>query len=163
MWVTERLTSAHDLERFASGKPVFDEWLRRAALGLDESDQARTFVWSDDGKVIAYYTLVPHEIRRDNRTGKGTSSGPVAAPALLLSTFALDQKLHGKGLGARLMVDALTRSIFVLEKAEAGVIIADAIDADGRAFYEHFGFQPLGLSPFRLAMRARDARSNLTL
>ena len=77
--------------------------------------------------------------------------------------MALDQRLQGKGLGGRLLVDAIARSIVALEKAEAGVIVADAIDADARAFYQHFGFTPLSDAPFRLAMRARDARSNLTL
>ncbi len=163
MWVTERLSASHDLDKFSCGTPVFDEWLRHAALPLSDSDQARTFVWSDQNKVIAFYTLVPHEIRRDSRTGKGASSGAVAAPALFLSAMALDQRFQGKGLGGRLLVDAVARCIVALEKADAGVIVADAIDHDARAFYQHFGFTPLTNAPFRLAMRARDARTNLTL
>ena len=163
MWVTERLSADHDLQKFSCGKPIFDEWLRHSALALDDADQARTFVWTDQSKVIAFYTLVPHEIRRDSRTGRRISSGAAAAPALFLSSMALDQRLQGKGLGGRLLVDAIARSIVALEKAEAGVIVADAIDGGARAFYQHFGFTPLSGAPFRLAMRARDARSNLTL
>ena len=47
----EPITTAHNVESFACGVPVLDEWLKRRALKNESSGASRTFVvCSEDAK-----------------------------------------------------------------------------------------------------------------
>ena len=55
----EPITASHDIESFACGTPVLDEWLKRRALKNQVTGASRTFVVCNDGQVIGYYALAP--------------------------------------------------------------------------------------------------------
>src|SRR5712692_11021660 len=81
---SERLTAKHVTASLRSGHDDLDEWLRSSSLHADASGTGRTWVWTSDGTtVIAYYTLAPHVVRRDDvprKTGRGS---PDVIPAIL--------------------------------------------------------------------------------
>ena len=81
-------------------------------------------------------------------------------PAILLARLALDTRLHGEGLGAELLWDALTRCVVASDAAGARVVVVDAIDEDAAAFYARFGFRaPTG--QLRLVQKVSDVAAAL--
>lgn len=137
---SEPLREDHDLASFDCGKPELDSWLREYALHAIAMRTARVFVWTDDLRVVAYYTLNGHQVNRDDvppRIGRG---GPAVLPAVLVGKLALDQSLRGHGLGGDLVVDAFERILTATSIVAARVVVVDAIDEEAVSFWEHFGF-----------------------
>ena len=98
-------------------------------------------MWCDrDNRVLAYYSLAAHEVLRENAPGKVSRGSPERIPALLLGRLALDESLHGKGLGGQLLADALARALAAADSAGARLVVVDAIDEAAATFYERYGF-----------------------
>lgn len=156
MHVSQRIAPRHELSGFACGNEALDEWLKRAALTADRMGTARTYVWTEENLVVGYFSLCPHEVRRDQLPSKLAHGAPHSIPAILLARLALDERLHGHGLGASLLLDALTRATEAIEIAGGRVIVVDAIDEPARRFYEHYGFRRAPSRPARLFRKASD-------
>lgn len=156
-FVSERLASSHQLNSFVSGVAALDSWLRQSASHAQAMRTAQTFVWhSGDGVVVAYFSLAAHLVVRANlpqRVGRGS---PDAIPAILLARLALDQSLHGGGLGGELLWDTLSRACAASEVAAARLIVVDAYDGRAGAFYEHHGFVGVPGNPHRLVQKTSD-------
>jgi GNAT superfamily N-acetyltransferase len=162
VWASERISTTHRVERFRCGNDALDKWLIEAALNADRADTARTWVWSDDDEVVAYFALCPHEVRRESLPGSLAKSGPAVIPAILLAKLALHEDLKGKGYGGQLLIDALSRAVRAIDEAGGRLIVVDAIDDEAHGFYEHYGFKTVpGLSS-RLVMRSTVARESFT-
>lgn len=125
---------------------------------------ARTFVWTDNAKrVVAYFSLCPHEIHREIvplTLGRGS---PRTIPAILLARLALDRKLHGQGLGSQLLGDALNHAVAATNAAGGRLIVVDALHERAAAFYSHHGFTALPNTPLRLVMKSSAAAASLDL
>jgi GNAT superfamily N-acetyltransferase len=160
----ERLAPKHVVGTFQCGQHVLDEWLQGAALNAERMGTARTRVWVDgQGAVVAYFSLAPHLVLRDDvdkRVGRGS---PKAIPAILLARLALDQSRHGRGEGSLLLVEALTVAIEGMRDLGGRLIVVDAIDAQAAAFYRKYGFTPCPGRADRLVMKASDAAVSLGL
>jgi GNAT superfamily N-acetyltransferase len=158
-----RLTAAHDLTRFRSGRETLDAWLRSAALTADAKGTARSYVWTEaDETVVGYFSLCPHELRRDVLPSALAHGAPYVVPAILLARLALDVSLHGKGLGTDLLLDALSRASDAVEIAGGRLIVVDAIDESAARFYEHHGFHAVPSRPARLFRKASDVAAALS-
>ena len=125
---------------------------------------ARTRVWIDlQDAVIAYFSLAPHLVMRDDvdrRLGRGS---PHAIPSILLARLALDRRRQGRGEGSLLLVDALSVAIEGMRDVGGRLIVVDAIDDNAAAFYRRHGFSPCPGRPDRLVMKASDAAVSLGL
>jgi predicted N-acetyltransferase YhbS len=161
MWLSERLTEHHRLDSFTCSNEILDKWLITSALHSDRADNTRTYVWSDGRDVFAYFSLCPHEVRRESLPSKYSKSGPTSIPVILLAKLALDSHLHGQGLGQQLLVDALSRAVAAVELAGGRFIVVDAIDRAASDFYQHFGFIPVPDPMPRLIMRSSVAMASL--
>ncbi len=151
----------HKVAAFSSGKAELDDWLSRYAGQGERRDLTRTFVHADaDGVVAGYYTLVATEIVMREATAavsRGASSRfPI--PACLLARLAVDETSQGRGLGALLLLDALTRACVAAEHVGMRAVVVDAIDGEAADFYEHFGFISLTESPQRLQITLEAIR-----
>lgn len=160
---SQSLDEAHDLAGFESGQPALDEWLKREALRAQRQDTARTYVWTEpaEPKVVAYYSVVPTEVRRDD-VSRSMSGGLSTVPAFLLARLALDQSLQGRGLGSQLLLDALEVIVRASTMASGRLIVVDAIDDVAHAFYRHHNFCPVE-GGNRLVMKVATARAALGL
>ena len=69
--------------------------------------------------------------------------------------------LHGQGLGASLLLDALGRAADAIEIAGGRLIVVDAIDESARCFYERHGFRRAPSRPARLIRKASDVAATL--
>jgi predicted GNAT family N-acyltransferase len=139
-----------------------NEWLIRTALRAQRSDTARTYVWSppETDHIIAYFSITPTEVRRAE-VGGSLSGGVSVVPGYLLARLALDRRLHGRGLGSDLLVNAISKIVSASETAGGRVIVVDAIDGRAADFYSFHGFLPVKDDPRRLVMKMATARAAL--
>lgn len=159
---SELLTAGHHLGAFSSSNQELDRWLIEFANNASGMNTGRTFVWHDgDERVVAYFTLAAHRVERTHiakRVGRGS---PMDIPAILLARLALDQTLHGQGLGGELLWDALTRSAAAAAIAAARLVVVHAIDDHAAEFYQHHGFIPSPDEPHHLVQKISDIAASL--
>ena len=113
-----------------------------------------TYVWTPehDDRVVAYYSITPHQVVRDE-VSSGMAGGVSVIPAYLLARLALHDSLHGQGLGGDLLHDALDRIVSAAGIASGRLVVVDAIDEQAAPFYRHHDFRPVKSNPLRLVMK----------
>ena len=158
-WRSRVLGPDHQIGDFSCGHHSLDNWLRGQALRAQVSGTARTYVWTraEDDVVRAYFAIAPTLVRRGD-VSRSMSGGVEVVPAYLLARLALDQSLHGQGLGAELLMDALQVIVDAAETAAGRLIVVDAIDDAAHAFYRHHSFVPIA-GGRRLAMKVATAKT----
>lgn len=162
MFFRERLRPDHDLSRFSSGNSSLDVWLKNHAIHADRSGTGRTYVWIDDAAdVVAYFTLAPHLVRREELPSGVGRGAPDTVPSILVARLALDRALQGQGWGAVLLADAIEVALEAIRKAGGRLIVVDAIDSNASAFYLHHGFVSVPGTAHRLVMKASIAARSL--
>ncbi|MGL5852398.1 MAG: GNAT family N-acetyltransferase [Phycicoccus sp.] len=147
------LTAEHDTAEFDCGAPTLNAWLVEQALRAARAGTARTFVWVTAGQpdqVRAYYSLAPTELARDELS-RGQSSG-YSTVGYLLARLAVSTELRGRGYGAQLLVDALTRAARAAELGGGRLVVVDALDDTAADFYRHHDFTPVKGNPHRLVL-----------
>ena len=77
---------------------------------------------------------------------------------MLLARLAVDKTVQGKGIGAFLLRDAMSRALSVSEQAGMRLLLVHALNDKARAFYEHFGFEPSSSDPMNLQLLVKDIR-----
>jgi GNAT superfamily N-acetyltransferase len=145
-WLIERLDRSHDRAGFACGKPPLDEFIRRLVSQYEKRNLGRTFVAVPSGekRVSGYYTLASGSVSFANLpedTARKLPRHPV--PVVLLGRLAVDQTAQGKGLGERLLLDALRRCLALADELGVYAVEVNAIDPQAKAFYARYGFVPL--------------------
>jgi GNAT superfamily N-acetyltransferase len=144
----------HQRDKFACGNAVLNHYLA-AQAGQDLTrGVAAVFVATrpGDASVLGYYTLSQASVplvdlprARQKRLPRYPD-----VPVTLLGRLAVHRELHGQGVGALLLGDALRRVADVaLQVASTGLLV-DAIDDMAVAFYAKFGFVAFVESPHRL-------------
>jgi GNAT superfamily N-acetyltransferase len=101
----ERLHGGHDVAGFDSGNDELDAWLRRHGLAAQQMDSARTFLLTQGGRILGYFSLTMGSVRRRDapvRLVRGMPGYPVGM--VLLARLAVDRAEQGKGLGALLLL-----------------------------------------------------------
>ncbi|RZU52143.1 acetyltransferase (GNAT) family protein [Krasilnikovia cinnamomea] len=154
-FISDALSEHHVTEHFDSGKPDLDSWLKQHALTTEARRTGRTFVWHDDERVVAYYTIAAHLIVREELPRVLGRGNPGQIPAVLLARLALDKALHGQGLGGALLADALQRIVVATRTVAARFVVVDAIDEAAHGFYLHHGFREIP-GTMRLIQKVSD-------
>jgi GNAT superfamily N-acetyltransferase len=161
-FTVEQLAATHLLDKFDSGQPYLDLWLREFASHTDRKNLGRTFVWhAGDNEVLGYYTLAPTVIDREELPARLGHGNPNRIPAVLLARLALDQRLHGQGLGEQLLISALERIVRAATQVGGRFVVVDAIDEAAVAFYCHYGFRLCPISGRRLVRKMSDIAAAL--
>jgi GNAT superfamily N-acetyltransferase len=157
-WVSHPLTGDHDLMHFASGNTQLDHWLQRDALWAHRAGISRTTVWTARGQraVVAYHAIAPTQVGRIELPSRALSGDYSRVRGYLIGRLALDQSLHGHGLGTQLLLDALERIVGAAASAGGRLIVVDAIDEPAYRFYRHHGFHGIEESN-RLVMKLATA------
>jgi GNAT superfamily N-acetyltransferase len=94
-----------------------------------------------------------------DRIKKGLARHPI--PVMILARLAVDQKYQGMNIGRGLLKDAIRRTLQASEYAGIRAIFVYAKDDKARKFYEHYGFEPSPVDPFKLMLLVKDARKTL--
>lgn len=160
--LVEPLTARHDLSTFDSGQPSLDSWLRRFSFGSQSSETSRTYVAHRANRVVGYFSLCAGSVSRDSvpqRVSRGLANHPV--PVILLARLAVVMPEQGRGLGAALLRDALTRCALAADVVGVRAVLVHAIDDHARRFYEHFDFEPSPIDTNQLVLLMKDLRNQL--
>lgn len=161
----ERLDSSHALSGFDCGEASLNLWLERHARAAGGAGSARTYVVTDgkQNRVVGYHALALASISHKEATARAADGMPKhPIPALLLARLAVDVSVKGKGLGAFLLRDAMTRTLAVSEEAGARLLLAHALSEEARRFYLHFGFEASPFDRMNLQLLAEDIRASLS-
>lgn len=161
--IVERLTAAHEVDTFSCGNEELDLWLSQSALSADRAGTARVYVSLDAGRIVGYFALLPHHVRRaDIPPGIGRGA-PDTIPGFLLARLAVAEELQGGGRGGDLLALALKKVLDAIVLGGGRLIVVDAIDERAAGFYRHHGFRPTPTDPARLVMKASTAAASLRI
>ena len=160
-FVSRHLHPDDNLTSFSSDQPSLDEWLRRSAFHAESIRSGRTWVWTQNGLVVAYFTLAGHVIERSQDLPGGVGRGsPDRIPAVLIARLALHRDLHGHGLGGALLADASRRIVDATDIVAARFVVVDAISDEAASFYTHYGYRPIP-GTRRLVRKISDLANDL--
>jgi predicted N-acetyltransferase YhbS len=155
------LTAEHDVSGFRCGDDSLDEWLRRYALTNQASGSARTFVSCLDDRVCGYYALASGAVSRASAPARVAKAMPEPVPVLLLARLAVDRAVQGRGLGWRLLRDAVLRTLQVADHVGVRALLAHSLDQAAADFYARYDFQPSPTDPLHMVLLLKDARALL--
>jgi len=145
-----------DLTRFVCGQATLDTWLRDHALRAEKERTARTYVVFDaEAALLAgFYCLASYSVERATIGGGALARNtPRRVPVVLLGRLAVHTDYQGYGLGASMLHDAIVRATDVCDRIGSRALVADAIDDQAAAFYQHHGFRPFPADPLVLFHR----------
>lgn len=139
------LAEDDDIDGFSSGNVDNDYWLAHHAKRAMRENTARVYVlYSEDGTLCGYYSLCTHSIARTPDVPGGLRRNvPDPIPCTLLGQLAVDARYQGMSAGARLLQDAIKRSIAASGVVASRALVVDAADETATSFYRHFGFKAL--------------------
>lgn len=149
------MTGHHDRSAFASATPPLDDWLRQTAQQHQRRGLSKTFVAildDEPGRILGYYALTACEVLTETLPDNLNRKSPRKIPAVRLGRLAVDRTVQGRGLGAHLLMDAISRSRRVLDHIGIHALFVDAKDEAAAAFYAKYGFRPLPGDPLMLVL-----------
>jgi GNAT superfamily N-acetyltransferase len=154
----EPLAPEHQVNSFACGESVLDEWLKRRALGNQTSGASRTFVVTTlEREVMGYYALAAGAVAHQDAGRSIRQNMPDPIPVMVLARLAVDAKAQGMKLGAALLQDALQRCVLVSQNTGVRAMLVHAINDRARQFYEHYGFKASPAHPMTLMLRINQS------
>jgi len=137
-----RPISADDnLDGFDCGAEDLNLWLRHRALGNEVEGASRTFVITDQNRVIGYYALISGSIAHADAPGAIRRNMPDPIPAAILGRLAIDKAYQNDGLGGELLHDAVKRVIVAADTLGIRALLIHALSERARTFYERYGFR----------------------
>jgi GNAT superfamily N-acetyltransferase len=152
-WIIEPFGKSHDRSAFTCGKPALDEFLRTRVSQYEKRRLGKTFVAVLQGeqRVRGYYTLAAGAVAFEHLPTVASTKLPKhPIPVILLARLAVDLSAQGQGLGEKLLLDALQRSLDLSDKLGAHAVEVDALDDSAISFYVKYGFSPLLDNPRHL-------------
>lgn len=155
----EPLATQHSLVEFDCGQPSLDDWLVRHARQAQGSGSAKTFVVSDDDRVMGYFSLTVGQIdtlEAPERIRKGMGHCPV--PVVILARLAVSRRDQGRGIGFGLLQDAIRRTLLMAEQAGIRAMLTHPVDEAAARFYSRFGFLASPLREQQQLLLLKDAR-----
>lgn len=131
-----RLTEHHRLDEFDCGVDELDKWLRRRALEGQRVGNATTYVATSGAVVQGFYALAAGGCEPGVAPGAVRRNPPDPVPVLLLARLAVDRRVQGRGLGGRLLGDALRRCAKVSLDIGFRAVLIHALDDAAVSFYQ---------------------------
>lgn len=156
------LGAEHELTGFDCANEQLNAWLTDHALAGQRADLARTYLAVSKETVIGYVSLTTGSVRREEaprRYARGMPRHPL--PTILIARLAVDHRHQGRGLGSRLLAEALRRAVAASDAVAARLVMVDAIDDRAAAFYRCWGFIDIEENPRRLFRKIADVRRSL--
>lgn len=148
---------AERLEAFSCGNDDMDHWFRDQAMKDCLCGMCSCHVCVlPDRSVGGFFSLSPSAVESKNLS-RGMSGGitRLPVPAYLIGRLGVRTDLQGRGLGARMVREALS---IIRELARVGggrLVLIDAKSEELAAWYEFLGFTRLKGNPLRLAMKMK--------
>jgi len=100
-------------------------------------------------------------VSRASAPARAAKAMPEPVPVLLLARLAVDRSVQGRGLGWRLLRDAVLRTLQVADHVGVRALLAHALDQTAADFYARYDFQPCPTDPLHMVLLLKDARALL--
>ncbi len=155
----ELLGDHHVIDGFDSGDAALDSWLPDKAHRNQAEGSSRTWVVTDQERVVAYYASSTAVLIRAAATKRAARNQPDPLPALLLGRLAVDQKWQGHGLGAALLKHFLLKAVEVAQLTGVRVLLVHAKSPEVAAFYRRYGFESSPMDDLTLMLLVKDLRA----
>ena len=150
----EPLAPDHQVNAFACGESVLDEWLKRRALSNQGSGASRTFIVTTEAQeVMGYYALAAGAVAHHDATRTIRQNMPDPIPVMVLARLAVDTRAQGMKLGAALLRDAVRRCVVVSHNTGVRAMLVHALNDGARQFYAYYGFRESPAHPMTLMLR----------
>jgi GNAT superfamily N-acetyltransferase len=156
VWEEASLAKHHDRAAFDCGDADLSIYLHRYARQNHESGGAKCFVAApadSPSRVLGFYTLSPGSLEYSRTPAlikKGL--GRYDVPMFRLGRLAVDQTLHGRGLGGGLLLRSAARCIRVADEIGGVGLIIDAKNDRAAQWYADYGALPLLDAPLSLVL-----------
>lgn len=128
------IAAEHDLSAFDCGEPSLNAWLRDRAFE-NESRFSRTYVATNDNKVVAYFCISAGAVERAAAPGKLRRNAPNSIPVSIIGRLAVSREHSREGLGADMLADALRRIAVASQSIGIGAVLVHAKDEASKSFY----------------------------
>lgn len=128
------LNAGHDLSAFDCGEPALNDWLRQRAL-KNESRFSRTYVVCAENQVVAYFSISAGAVECAAAPGKLRRNAPDTIPVSVIGRLAVSRDFSGKGLGADILSDALSRIAIASKSIGIAAVLVHAKDDAAKRFY----------------------------
>jgi GNAT superfamily N-acetyltransferase len=160
------LVPSDDVEGFACRSTEQTNWLKQHALQSTSTGTTKVFVVTPlvGNRVVAYYAWSMAQLDIEaapDRLRKGAGRYP--QPVALLARLGVDTEHEGRGLGAGLLVDAITRLVSISEEIGCRGLLIHAEGAGARDFYRHLipELEPSPTDELHLVLLMKAARRTL--
>ena len=149
-----------DRQGFECGVEELDHYLKRIVSQDIRRNSAVCFILHDEGsrEILGYYTLSAFSVQFDGLPEIERKALPKypQIPATMLGRLAIASSMQGRGIGERLLVDALKRAWKNREVIASWTVIVDAINDSAADFYQRYGFTALGNDRSRLYLPMKE-------
>lgn len=147
-YATSPIAATDATAGFASGVHALDDYFRRHAAANDAAGVGRAYVLrrasTDPAEwpaVLGFYTLSMALIESAQASEVLQQKLPkYPLPVALIGRLAVDARVARRGLGERLLIDALRRVVDAAALIGCVGIIVDAKDEAAEAFYAKYDF-----------------------
>jgi GNAT superfamily N-acetyltransferase len=150
------LSGEHELDLFECGEVSLDDWLKRRARANQIAGASRTYVAAEGARVVGYYCLASGALAIDDAPGSVRRNMPDPIPMTILGRLAVDVSWHRKGLGVALLQDAVLRTAQAAGIVGIRGLLAHALSAEAKRFYEHHGFVASPKQPQTLILSIKN-------
>ena len=145
--------------RFQSGNAEIDDWFHRFAWQNHRAGNARVFVTKQEPETLGFYALAMGAVSRsDLPEALKPGRRPDPCPVLLLARLTVDQRAQGRGIGAVLLKDALSRAYKLSNEVGFAALLVHCANDRAREFYlsqsSHFVPCPGAENHLMLPLRA---------
>ncbi len=157
-WRIELLTKSHNRQRFDSGNTSVNDWLKKSALQSQSKHLTSTKVLTDTtSRIFGFYTLATAQVDFADLPSTVVKSLPRRQlPVAAIAWLGVDITFQSRGLGKRLLANALKDCFEASEVFAFVAVILDCVDSSAKAFYQRFDFAELPGYPMRLFLTYRQ-------
>jgi len=150
--ITVLLNQIHKRKAFTCSNLILDAYLHSYALQDIKRNLCRVYVLeTSDGYIKGFYTLSASSFSFESLNEEIQKKLPkYPLPSILLGRLAVDISYQKRGIGEKLLMDALYRVRYAQESVGIYAIVVDAKDEITRRFYEKYGFIPFQEEPLKL-------------
>lgn len=155
------LSEHHVVDGFDSGEPELDEWLQHRGLRNQQAGFSRTYVTTDNRRVVGFSSISAFAVLRADATGRARRQAPRQIPAILLGRLAVDHEAQGAGLGAGLLQHAMEMTVAASQTVGVRMLVVTALHPTAADFYRRFGLSPSPTNPLDLMMTVEDIKASM--
>ena len=140
----------HDTTGFDCGEPSLNQWLINRADKNEKTGASRTYVLTDNHRVIGYFSLSNGQVSRAAAPGLISRNMPEPIPVIIMGRLAIHLDYQHRGLGSALLRDAFLRARKASEISAARALLIHALNERAKQFYLHHGFFESPADPLTL-------------